>query len=70
MTPPGDHSQDIKFVTATECARQARVDRKTVYRWIKEGKLTAIRVRGKSVRIYKTSWEEFLRSGEVVPKKP
>ena len=62
MTP--GNQQDIKFLTARECAAQIRVDKKTIYRWARADKFDYILV-GRQIRVYRESWEKFLRSGKM-----
>lgn len=48
------------FYLVEELADKLRVNKMTIYRWIKAGKLTAIRI-GKHYRITKDDFEAFLK---------
>lgn len=56
---------DDAYLTVTEVADRLRVTRQAVYNWIADGRLRAVRVGGKSVRIPISSVDELLRP--VVP---
>jgi excisionase family DNA binding protein len=60
-----ENPQDIRLLTVKECASQARVHERTVRRWIKDRffEITRVGKSGKSIRIYETSWNEYLRAG-------
>jgi len=47
------------YLTPTEVAKLLKVTRLTVYRWIKEGKLKALKIEG-IVRIKGKDLEEFV----------
>lgn len=55
---------DSPLMTVAEVAEVLRVSRMTVYRLIKGGELTAIRV-GKNYRIRRQDLEAYLTSGSV-----
>lgn len=57
------------YLTPKEIADELRVTRTTVYRWIDEGKLTAIRAGG-AVRILRASYDELIRAGSTRPLQP
>jgi excisionase family DNA binding protein len=72
---PQDHEDDMSgaqedrklgggLLTVAEVADVLRVSTMTVYRLIKSGEITAIRV-GKSYRIAETELQGYLASGEV-----
>jgi excisionase family DNA binding protein len=46
---------DETYLTVREVADRLRVTRQAIYNWIAEGKLKAVKVGGKSVRITLTS---------------
>ncbi|WP_104182753.1 helix-turn-helix domain-containing protein [Mycobacterium avium] len=47
------------FLTVSEVASHYRVTERTVHRWIREGKLRAVRVGGRRYRINKSDIEAF-----------
>lgn len=49
-----------KFLTTSEVAQQLRVTRKSVTRWIADGKLRAIRA-GRDYRIRESDLNQFIR---------
>jgi excisionase family DNA binding protein len=49
------------FYTPTQIADILQVQRRTVYIWIRDKKLSAVRA-GKIVRIHKQAFDEFLTS--------
>jgi len=55
-----------EFLTIDEVARELRVNRRTVMRWIRSGKLPALQV-GRNYRILKTDYQEFLKSQYLQP---
>lgn len=55
---------DSPLMTVAEVAEVLRVSRMTVYRLIKAGELTAIRV-GKNYRVRRRDLEGYLASGSV-----
>lgn len=54
---------DEEFFTPEEVADRFKVTRRTIYRWIKEGRLQSVKV-GDLVRITKSALEEFLKAGQ------
>lgn len=60
---------DEKQYTVKEIAEHFQVSRQSVYDWINDGKLKAIRV-GERIRIPRSALDEFIRPvqpGEVTP---
>lgn len=55
-------AKDIEVYTLKEIEDLLRVTRRTLYNWIKSGKLKAFRV-GKEWRITKEALEEFTQTG-------
>jgi excisionase family DNA binding protein len=55
-----------EFLTIDEVAKELRVNRRTVMRWIKSGKLPALQV-GKNYRISKTDYQRFLSEQYIQP---
>lgn len=51
---------ELEFLTVEEVARILKVNKMTIYRYIKAGKIVAYRV-GKDLRISKKELESFLR---------
>jgi len=56
------HFMQVELLTVPEVAKWAKVSTKTVYRWITEGKLEAIRFGSRTYRIPTPSVENLLRS--------
>lgn len=54
---------DEEYFTPDEVADRFKVTRRTVYRWVAEGRLQALKA-GKGVRITKSALEEFLKAGQ------
>lgn len=54
-----------EFCTVTEAARVLDVSRTTVWRWIAEGRLPALRLGGRTIRIRKPDVEKMLRPARV-----
>lgn len=50
----------VHLLTIAEVAAWARVHRKTVYRWVRDGKLPAIQFGGRTVRVPEAAVAEFL----------
>jgi excisionase family DNA binding protein len=48
-------------------AKRLRICERTVYNWIRDGKLNAIRVGGRSLRIPESALEKFLENSVVDP---
>ena len=55
-----------EFLTVDEVAKELRVNRRTVMRWIRTGYLPALQV-GKNYRISKSDYQEFLKSRHIQP---
>jgi excisionase family DNA binding protein len=53
--------QDTDLLTIVEAARQLKVSRVTVHRWLKAGQLQAYHVGPKAVRIRRSDLERLLR---------
>ena len=60
----GSTAGSSPFVTVKEAARLARVDEKTVRKWVSTQEVTEYRA-GRGVRILLSELEEFLRDGRV-----
>ena len=54
MMKRGQHKSEPMYLTPEEVAEILRVDRRTVYEWLRSGKLKAIRF-GRTWRIPRTS---------------
>jgi len=52
---------DSPLITAKEAAKRLGVDRITIYRWLKSGKLKSYRLAGWSFRIKEKDLEEFIK---------
>ena len=65
---PGDHDASPTFLTVDECAELLRVDRKTVYTAIRDGRLPALRL-GRLFRIARSDIDR-LRDPGTVDAKP
>lgn len=55
---------NTEFYTPTEIAKKLRVNVMTIYRYIKDGKITAHKL-GKELRIDVKEYERFLKSIET-----
>lgn len=55
-------AKDIEVYTLKEIEELLQVTRRTIYNWIKDGKLKAFKV-GKGWRVSKEALEEFTRTG-------
>jgi len=53
--------QEREFYTASEAARKLDVSRTTIWRWIANGKLSAYRIGGRTIRIRRQDVESMLR---------
>lgn len=61
---------DEKQFTVKEVAEHFRVSRQSVYDWINDGRLKAIKI-GERIRIPQSALDEFIRPvqpGEVIPE--
>jgi putative molybdopterin biosynthesis protein len=58
---------DEKMYTVQEIAKHFRISRQSVYDWIKDGKLRAIRI-GERVRVPESALREFVRP--ITPGEP
>lgn len=56
---------DDTYLTVTEVSERLRVTRQAVYNWIADGRLRAVKVAGKAVRIPLSSVNELIQ-----PVKP
>lgn len=56
----GFSGMDTKFYTVREVMTMLKVSDETIYRWIRKGKLKAVRI-GKDYRIHAGALEELLR---------
>lgn len=56
-----------RFLTVTEVAEMIRVSRMTVYRWVQNGDLPAVRV-GRSVRVPEQAVDVFLQQSAAHPR--
>lgn len=65
--PKADSPEPLELLTPKEVAEILRVSPRTVQRWVKEGKLWAVRV-GRLWRIPREALREFL-SGEQTPSE-
>ena len=62
--------QSVRLLTVPEVAAWARVHPKTVYRWIKDGRLNALRLGNRTYRITEPDVKQFLASigfGNLLP---
>jgi excisionase family DNA binding protein len=59
---------DETYLTVREVADRLRVTRQAIYNWIAEGKLKAVKVGGKSVRITLTSVNDLIQP--IAPGEP
>ena len=57
-----DMAKDIEVYTLKEIEELLQVTRRTIYNWIKGGKLKAFRI-GKEWRVTKEALEEFTQTG-------
>lgn len=55
-------AKDLEVYTLKEIEELLHVTRRTLYNWIKDGKLKAFRI-GKEWRVTKDALEEFTRTG-------
>ncbi len=59
MPPPQDESGLSPLFTVKDVARAMRVSERTVWDWVRDGALEALKVGG-NVRVRQTDYEEFL----------
>lgn len=52
---------DETYLTVREVAERLRVTRQAIYNWITEGRLKAVKLGGKSVRVPLSSVAEFVQ---------
>ncbi|HEV8574101.1 MAG TPA: helix-turn-helix domain-containing protein [Dehalococcoidia bacterium] len=50
-----------EYITASEAARDLRVSRTTIWRWVREGRLAAYHVGGRTLRIRRDDVQKALR---------
>ncbi|HEY8202425.1 MAG TPA: helix-turn-helix domain-containing protein [Actinomycetota bacterium] len=66
-TPPRDELANERLMTVSEVAELMRVSNMTVYRLIKSGQLSALRV-GKNYRIREADMDRYLSDRSVHPE--
>lgn len=59
---------DETYLTVREVAKRLQVTRQAVYNWINEGRLKAVRVAGKAVRIPLSSLDGLIQP--ITPGEP
>ena len=52
---------DDTYLKVSEVAKRLQVTRQAIYNWIAEGRLKAVKIGGKSVRITLSSLNEFIQ---------
>lgn len=67
--PPRDELSSERLMTVSEVADLMRVSNMTVYRLIKSGQLSALRV-GKNYRIREADMDRYLSDRSVHPEEP
>ncbi len=60
LSQPGNAWNAVNLLTIPEVAAWARVHPKTVYRWVKDGKLPAVQFGTRTVRIPEPAVRDFL----------
>lgn len=58
-----------KFYTTEDVGKILRVDPETIRRYVQVGKLRAIKLSGKFIRIDQKDLEDFIKKMEIKPKK-
>jgi len=69
-SPAGPPAPDDELLTPAEVAKMFRVDPKTVTRWHRAGKLSAIRTLGGHRRFYASEVRRLLGEDEASPPEP
>jgi excisionase family DNA binding protein len=49
MKVKGDFMSETIWLTSSECATQLRISQATLWRWVKEGKVPALRLGGRKL---------------------
>ena len=62
-------SDQPKFYTAEEIARLLRISTETVRRYVRTGKLKAVKLGGKFIRIDHKDFEDFIEKLKTKPQK-
>ena len=57
-----------KFYTTEEVAEMLKVNRESVRRWVRKGKLKSIKLGGKFIRISQIQLDTFIKESESVTK--
>lgn len=57
-----------ELLTVVEAARELRVSRDTVYRWIREGRIGSVKLASGTVRIGRSHIRSFARDRVASPK--
>ena len=57
-----------KFYTTEEVAEMLKVNRESVRRWVRKGKLKSIKLGGKFIRISQNQLDTFIKESESVAK--
>ena len=53
--------QSLRLYTLTEVARATGVSVRTVYRWIKDGQLKAVRIKSRQTKIWHNDLQDFIQ---------
>jgi excisionase family DNA binding protein len=62
---PKSKTMEPVLLRVQETAKLLEVSKWTIYRWIEEGRLTAVKLGPGSLRVVRTSVDELLRKSEV-----
>ena len=62
VNTPAQGTGEVNYLTADECAAELRVPKMTIFRAIHTGELDAIRINGRTYRIPRQAWIDYLAS--------
>lgn len=75
MSHERELDQSLRLYTITEVARATGVSVRTVYRWIKDGRLKAVRINPRQTKIWHNDLQDFIQrfrdkdAGQQTPAK-
>ena len=58
----------MKLLTPTQISEMLQIDRRTIYRWIRDGKLPGFKIGGSAVRVKESDLEAFINKSAATGK--